>query len=210
MSEKTIDARGKPCPQPVVETRKVLLEEGPAALRVIVDNRAAVGNVSRMAHTLGRTVRVEEVSAAEFHLVLTAGATSPQTSTPATGPVSAGTAATAAGREAMNVVLLSSAEFGVGERELGELLIRTFIYTLKEVQPAPHAMLFVNSGVHLTTEGSPVLDEICELAGRGVRVLSCGTCLDYYQLKEKLKVGAVTNMFEIVSLLSAADRVIRP
>jgi peroxiredoxin family protein len=64
--------------------------------------------------------------------------------------------------------------------------------------------------VRLTTEGSALLEDLCELAGRGVQVLSCGTCLDYYGLKEKLKVGGVTNMFSIVSLLSAADRVIRP
>jgi selenium metabolism protein YedF len=205
MSERILDARGKTCPVPVVETRKALLADPAAPLRVLVDNRAAVENVRRFAQSLGRDVKVEEVSATEFHILIagTAGnaALAPAAHAPGSGaaPVPAGT-----------VVLFSSDEFGHGARELGELLIRTFVYTLKEVEPAPHALLFVNAGVRLTSEGSAILEDLCELAGRGVQVFSCGTCLDYYGLKEKLKVGGVTNMFSIVSLLSTADRVIRP
>jgi selenium metabolism protein YedF len=213
MSERILDVRGKTCPVPVVETRKALLADAAAPLRVLVDNRAAVENVRRFAQSLGRRVETEEVSATEFHILIAgAGAPAVPASAPA-APAPAPHPPTAAASDVKGigtVVLFSSDEFGHGARELGELLVRTFVYTLKEVEPAPHALLFVNSGVRLTTEGSALLEDLCELAGRGVQVFSCGTCLDYYGLKEKLKVGAVTNMFSIVSLLSTADRVIRP
>jgi selenium metabolism protein YedF len=166
-----------------------------------------------MAQSLGRTVQVKETAASEFELLVSAAAGgSSQAPAAGTSASQAPAPDTCAGatRGARNVVLVSSAEFGHGERELGELLMRTFIYTLKEVEPAPHALLFVNGGVHLTTEGSALLEDIQALADRGVQVFSCGTCLDYYKLKEKLKVGAMTNMFSIVSMLSTADRVIRP
>ncbi len=228
MSERILDARGKTCPIPVVEARRALLADATATLRVLVDNRAAVENVSRLAQSLGRGARVEEISATEFHILIAGaeapaaqaptGGASPQPAGGSGGSVSPSTAAapqskaTAGGgpHGVGTVVLFSSDEFGHGERELGQLLIRTLVYTLKEVEPAPHALLFVNGGVRLTTEGSALLEDLCELASRGVQVFSCGTCLDYYGLKEKLKVGGVTNMFSIVSLLSTADRVIRP
>ena len=225
MKEAILDVRGKTCPVPVVETRKALLADPAAPLRVLVDNRAAVENVRRFAQSLGRDAKVAEVSATEFHIVIEGESATPATPAHSGAPSGDAAAATkpagaiapqsravadSGAKAAGTVVLFSSDEFGHGERELGELLIRTFAYTLKEVEPAPHALLFVNSGVRLTTEGSAILEDLCELAGRGVQVFSCGTCLDYYGLKEKLKVGGVTNMFSIVSLLSASERVIRP
>jgi len=203
MSERILDERGKACPLPVVEARRLLLDDAAAALRVIVDNRAAVENVSRLARSLGRALQVEERSATEFHVVIAPAVAGPR-SEPAGAP------APAAGTGCGNVVLIGSTEVGTGDPELGRTLMRMFVFTLKEVDPAPSAILFVNSGVRLTTEGSPLLDEIRELAGRGVEILSCGTCLDFYGFKEKLRVGTVTNMFQIVTLLSTADRVLRP
>jgi selenium metabolism protein YedF len=203
LQERILDVRGKPCPQPVVAARKVLADESPAILRVIVDNPASAENVSRMARGLGRTVRRDREDEGEIHVLVTSG---PGTATPAAGPSRA-----VAPRQAVgNVVLISSAQLGDGERELGDILMRAFIKTLKEVEPAPQALLFVNSGVWLTTEGSPLLPDLRDLVASGSQVLSCGTCLDYYHLKEKLAVGIVTNMFEIVSLLSDSDRVLRP
>jgi selenium metabolism protein YedF len=205
MSEQVLDERGKACPLPVVETRRELLGDATAGVRVIVDNRAAVENVSRLAQSMGRTVRVEEKSGTEFHLVIAAAVAR---SGAQSGPAGAMPSAPPGG--CGNVVLIGSTELGTGDAELGRTLMRMFVFTLKEVEPPPSAILFVNSGVRLTTEGSPLLDDIRELADRGVEVLSCGTCLDYYGLKEKLQVGKVTNMFQIVTLLSTADRLVRP
>ena len=109
-----------------------------------------------------------------------------------------------------NVILIESRTIGDGDDELGAILMKAFLKTLKEVAPRPGALLFLNAGVHLTTEGSPYLADLRELAGMGVTLLSCGTCLDYYHLQDQLAVGKVTNMFEIVSRLTAADRILRP
>ncbi|MBM3316502.1 MAG: sulfurtransferase-like selenium metabolism protein YedF [Candidatus Eisenbacteria bacterium] len=229
MNERTLDARGKPCPQPVVETRRILLQEPPAPLRVIVDNDAAGENVTRLARSLGRTVRAERRSGREIHLLIAAPSGGAAESGAWTAAKSAGGIAAARGAEAVAegaavdlaagaaegearsvVVLLSGAEFGAGDPQLGALLMRAFVKTMPEVAPLPQAILFINDGVRLTTDGSPLLDDLRGLAERGVRLLSCGTCLDFHRLKDRLAVGEVTNMFEVVSLLTAADRVIRP
>ncbi len=211
MKEQVLDARGKACPLPVVETRRLLLATPEAGTRVIVDNHAAVENVGRLARSLGRQVEVREISASEFHLSISAASAARQPGGSSAGAETeaapAGAVAGAAGG-CGNVALISSAQFGDGDAELGATLARMFVFTLKEVEPPPSAVVFVNSGVRLTTEGSPVLGDLGELAERGIEILSCGTCLDFYGLKDKLRVGTVTNMFRIVSLLSAADRVL--
>lgn len=225
MSERTLDARGKPCPEPVVAARRILLEERPELLRVIVDNPASAENVSRMARSLGHAARIERQEPGEIHLLVSAGSGEGRAAPGGAGRDAAGEASSAAGggsspvaeaaadscgRPSENVVLIGSAEFGAGDAELGGILMRAFVKTLGEVVPLPRAILFINGGVRLTVEGSALLDDLGELERRGARVLSCGTCLDFFHLKERLAVGRVTNMFEVVSLLSAADRVIRP
>ena len=106
------------------------------------------------------------------------------------------------------VIFVSSSELGRGSAELGEILIKSFMYTLVESDTPPQTMVFVNSGVKLTTENSPVLEHLITLNQRGVEILSCGTCLDYYKLKEKLCVGQVSNMYTIYEKLSKAAKVI--
>ena len=82
--------------------------------------------------------------------------------------------------------------------------------TLLDLKPIPSRLIFINSGVRLTTEGSEVLESLKALSEKGVEILSCGTCLDFYHLKEKLKVRVVSNMFDIAQSLMEADRLIRP
>jgi selenium metabolism protein YedF len=108
------------------------------------------------------------------------------------------------------VVLIAAPGFGHGSDELGGILIRSFLKTLKELRPAPEALIFVNGGVQLTTEGSELIADLCAFAERGSQVLSCGTCLDYFGLKEELRAGRVSNMGEIVSTLAGASHIIRP
>lgn len=115
-----------------------------------------------------------------------------------------------AGQPLRVVGFITASVLGMGDEQLGRILMRSFIKTLKELNPLPERLIFVNSGVRLTTEGSELIADLRELEAHGVRMLSCGTCLDYYQLKDALAVGTVTNMFEIVTSLVAADRVLRP
>jgi selenium metabolism protein YedF len=108
------------------------------------------------------------------------------------------------------VVLVTSDTLGSGPQELGQILLRAFVRTLKDAEPRPTRLLFLNNGVLLTTEGSYLLDELRGLEEAGVELLSCGPCLDYFQIKDRLRVGRVSNMQEIVGSLSAAARVIHP
>ncbi len=108
------------------------------------------------------------------------------------------------------VVFFGADTVGRGPEELGGLLVRTFLHTLTEVQPCPEVLVFMNSGVRLVVEGSPVLEDLHTLAGRGVRILACGTCLGYFELKDRLAVGTISNMYTIAETLLGAGKVIAP
>ena len=107
-------------------------------------------------------------------------------------------------------LLLTSDEFGHGSSELGRILMRSFLKTVVGTEPKPEWAIFMNAGVRLTSEGSELLDDIQVLEAAGVRILSCGTCLDYLNLRKQLKVGQATNMNDTVRTLMTADRVIVP
>jgi selenium metabolism protein YedF len=106
------------------------------------------------------------------------------------------------------VVTIPSEFMGRGDAELGHILIRSFFHTLGEVAPLPDTIIFFNSGVKLVVEGSPVLEDLQDLCGRAVEILACGTCLGYYELKEKVAVGEVSNMYTIAEKLLGAGKVI--
>lgn len=106
------------------------------------------------------------------------------------------------------VVLFTAATIGRGDDELGAVLTRNFLKMLKDTEPRPATVLFMNSGVFLTTEGTPVRDEITAIAEAGVELLSCGTCLDFFKLREKVIAGRPSNMGEIYLRLHAAAKVI--
>ena len=107
------------------------------------------------------------------------------------------------------VVLITSDRFGTGDDELGGILMKAFLNTLWDAGPKPESIIFINDGVRLTTEGSEVLDALGLLEQAGVRVFSCGTCLEYYNLREKLKAGQATNMKATVAVLLATGKVIK-
>lgn len=206
--ETLVDTRGLPCPQPVVAARKALLAPGAAAVRVLVDNQVSVENIRRMARSQGWNAAVEG-QGAEVRMLLTRLGADPQAA--AEAPATAGRVPPATPEpKPPTVVLVSSEFFGTGDEALGRILTRAFIKTLGELDPLPAKVIFVNSGVRLTTEGSELISDLVALAGRGVEVVSCGTCLDFYKLKESLRVGTVTNMYDIASSLCAAERIVRP
>lgn len=190
-----VDARGLACPQPVIATKKALESITDGIVTVIVDNAAAKENVTKFAAANNCGSSVEE-QGGHYYLTITKGA----------GEISDRPVSPAAGNSL--VYLITQETLGHGSSELGTVLIKSFFYTLREKEPLPKTVMFLNSGVKLAVENSPVLEHLQALAGSGVQVLSCGTCLDYYGLKEKLAVGAVTNMYAIVDELSGADRAI--
>ncbi len=107
------------------------------------------------------------------------------------------------------VLFVGSDKLGEGSDELGSILMKGYFYTLTENKPYPKSILFVNRGVLLTIEESEVLDHIRVLESEGVEILSCGTCLDYYHIKDKLAVGGVTNMYTIVDTMNNAKNTVK-
>jgi selenium metabolism protein YedF len=189
---ETIDARGLPCPQPVVRTKKALEAAPGESLTVRVDNPESRDNVSRFARSQGCEVAVREAEG-DFYLDIT-----PQSAPAPVAEVAGG-----------GVVLITDYRFGTGDERLGEILMKAFLNTLWDYDPKPAKLVFVNYGVRLTTEGSEVLETLSLLEKKGVEVFSCGTCLEYYGLGEKLKVGLVSNMYAIVDILLSASKVVR-
>lgn len=194
--EKIVDARGLPCPQPVLLTRDALRESD--AVTTIVDSDTARHNVTRMAEKAGYTVQVEEREDGVY-LHIRRGEAMPEAA-PAPPPQPVGGP----------LVLVIPSEFmGRGEHdELGQILMRGFLHTLNEVSPLPDVIVFFNSGVKLVVEGSPVLDDLRTLTDQEVQILACGTCLGYYGLKEKVAIGEVSNMYTIAETLLQAGKVV--
>lgn len=203
MAEKQIDLRGLICADRAERIRAVLAEPGVEALRIIVDDDAKADHARDTAARLGWAAAAQR-QGAEVHVVLTRSENAAPVAAPAVAPQQA------VGQPLRVVGFITSSVMGVGDEQLGRVLMRAFIKTLKELNPLPERLIFVNSGVRLTTPGSELLADLRELEGRGVRITSCGTCLDYYHLQDSLQVGTVTNMHEIATSLVAADRVLKP
>lgn len=193
MSDKIIDCRGMACPGPVISTKKAIEETASGKITVIVDNEAAKTNVTKFAaaNNLGSAVENRD---GHYYITMIKG----------TGQAVSGlgTVATDCPGDSGQVYLITQDTLGHGSPELGAVLIKAFMTTLLEVKPAPSAILMLNSGVKLAVKGSPVIDQLTTLAGRGVTIFACGTCLDYYQCKAELAVGEVTNMYTIVETVS--------
>jgi selenium metabolism protein YedF len=201
--KETIDARGEACPQPVVMTKRTLESMAEGILTVIVDNPTSCENVERFAKSQGCNVDIHKRQGSYILDIVKGYPCESRAETkardmaiPAGGP--------------RVVVYVSADQMGVGEEELGRILIRAFLKTLMDVTPKPEKLIFVNSGVKLTTEGSDVIESLKELEAMDIAVMSCGTCLDYFHLKDKIQVGLISNMFDIASALMEADRVVRP
>lgn len=204
MSERIlIDARGEQCPVPVVRAAKALSGlTGPADLEVHVDNEIAVQNLSRLAQQ--KTLAFHSEKRDDMHFVVTMTAEQA-----VTDPVPEASACISDQR-GDTLVAITSATMGTGSDELGKTLMKGYIYALVQLPELPGTLLFYNGGAYLTTEGSDSLEDLKNLEAQGVEILTCGTCLNFYGLADKLLVGQVTNMYTIAEKLAGASKVIRP
>ena len=188
-----IDARGLDCPKPVILTKQVLDEEKNREVETIVDNDIAVSNLKKLGKSMNLDVKVETIADSEFKVTLTKNEeASSEEAKPASGKYT---------------LAITNEFMGGGDDELGKILMKSFFYTVSETKPYPDTIVFYNSGVRLTTEGSEVIDEIKKMADAGVEIISCGTCLDFYDLKEKLLVGEISNMYTIYEKLAVERNV---
>lgn len=190
-----VDARGLACPKPVINTKKELDKIEQGIVIAIVDNEIAKQNILKLANSLNCEANIikEEQDLISIEI-----------------------------KKGENVIIerqkqeeledkcifISSNKMGNGNDELGEVLMKGFIYTLTESKPYPKHILLVNSGVKLSTENHDTVGNLKILEEAGVEILSCGTCLDYYGLKESLKLGSVTNMYTIVDIMKNSSQTI--
>ncbi|NCB31171.1 MAG: sulfurtransferase-like selenium metabolism protein YedF [Clostridia bacterium] len=202
MKTIVVNAMGDACPIPVVKATKALNEIKEAGVvEVHVDNEIAVQNLNRLAGSKGLKAASEKRSDKEFVVKMALE-----------GPVSVESAAVcipdARGDE---VVAIGSNCMGEGDDALGATLMKGFIYALSQ-QPGklPKAIVFYNGGAKITVEGSVSIEDLKSMEAQGVEILTCGTCLNFYGLSDKLAVGSVSNMYTIVETLNAASKVIRP
>ncbi|MDR1900188.1 MAG: sulfurtransferase-like selenium metabolism protein YedF [Treponema sp.] len=191
-----INVLGKPCPIPVIEAKKALRNAAAGEkVQVLVDNDISRQNLEKMAKGLGCPCSFETREDGNILVTITAAA----------GPAAGVNAP--AGDQGL-VVAIGQNTMGAGSDELGAILVKGFIYALTELDSPPETLLFFNSGVRLSTEGSNALGDLKKLEEKGTVIASCGTCLDFYQLKDKLAVGSVTNMYAIASAMAGAAKLI--
>lgn len=216
--KKTVNSMGDACPIPVVKTKEAIRElSGQAGtVETLVDNEIAVQNLTKMAVQKGYGVTSEKLGENQFRVTMTIAGTetgsgdvqNPEgddTRTLPEEPVCVPDA-----RRKHTVVAISSSAMGSGSDELGTALMKAFLYALAQQDTLPSTILFYNGGARLTCEGAATLEDLKALEAQGVEIMTCGTCLNFYGLTEKLQVGTVTNMYAIVEKLTQADLVIRP
>ena len=195
MVTMVVDARGLACPQPVIRTRQAM--QGAEQVVTLVDNDTAVANVSRMAEKAGWQVKVTP-EGADYRIEMAGPALRQD-------PLPVGRAEPLAGPL---VLAVSADSMGRGDPELGHILIRSFFHTLGEVKPRPDRIVLFNTGVRLACQGSDVLEDLCALEAAGIEILACGTCLGYFELKDKLAAGRVSNMYDIAEAILGAGKVV--
>lgn len=195
----TVNAMGDACPIPVVKTKQAISTlSGPEVIEVLVDNEVAVNNVSKLGTSSGAAVSAEKLGEGEYKVILKfecVGGECSEAEAAVTGDT---------------IVVINSNLMGSGNDALGKVLMKGFIFAITQLDKLPTKMIFYNGGATLTVEGSDSLEDLKKLEAEGVEIMTCGTCLDYYQVKDKLAVGSITNMYSIVENMAKAGKVIRP
>ena len=205
--ERIIDARGMACPLPVVNAKKAAEEmHAGDVLTVLVDNEIAVQNLQRFAAHKGFEASGEKKAEKEFAVVMHIG----EVAGPAAEVQEEEISCAVDGRKPGMLVVLSANVMGGGDEKLGKALMKAFVFALTKQDQLPETILCYNTGAYLTCEGADTLEDLKNLESEGVNIFTCGTCLDFYGLKEKLAVGSVTNMYDIVERMESARSIIRP
>lgn len=193
---RIIDTKHMSCPQPVMLTAETLNQVD--EVTTIVDNTGARENVSRFGKSQGCQVNVEQKEDG-IYVTLKKG----KVETPAAAP--AGATKTAS----KIVLFIGSDVVGRGEdHQLGSLLMEKFLHTVGGLSQKPESILMINTGVKLVAEDSLALGELRQLEAQGIEIMACGTCLQRFQLSDKVKVGKITDMYNIADTMFKAGKVV--
>ena len=202
--EKIIDCKGMACPLPVVNAKKAAEAMNPGdVLTVLVDNEIAVQNLTRFAEHKGFGVSADKRGEKEYAVIMSISGETVESKEEEVACVMDS-------RRKGMLVVLSGNVMGTGDAKLGTSLMKAFVFALTKQDQLPDTILCYNSGAYLTCEGADTLEDLKLLESEGVTILTCGTCLDFYGLKEKLAVGGVTNMYDIVERMESAAQIIKP
>lgn len=200
---RTVNAVGDACPIPVVKTKRALETlEKPDMVEVLVDNETAVQNVTKFAVQAGKKVSSQKLEEHRYQILIDCTEENIKTERPKDREADQS--------DSRTVVVVSSDRMGSGDEELGTVLMKGFLFALTQLTELPGKILFYNGGARLTCKGSESVEDLKAMERQGVEILTCGTCLDYYGLKEKLEVGGVTNMYTIVETMNQAGKIVRP
>lgn len=194
-----IDALGKACPLPVIETKKALRDH--EAVETLVDNEIATQNLRKMAEQLGYLYQMNQDAENHYTVVISKGNEEIADEVEAVAAVSTSDD---------YIVVVDTNTMGQGSEELGKNLLKMFIYSLTEQDVLPQRVIFYNGGVQSVVEGSDSLEDLQLLKENGVEIYACGACLNFYELAEQVAVGEVTNMFRIVEMMRQAARIVKP
>lgn len=198
--DNQIDARRKTCPVPVIMAKKEA-DEGKEKFSVLVDNPTAVENLKRFGASSGYASVVKEIGS-DYEVDFTK--TGCSCDVPAAAPEDD---SRAAGKKSW-AVFVGKEMIGAGDPELGENLLKMFFYTLTQDENIPEYLLFMNAGVKIPVENEQITEHLKELQDKGAQVLVCGTCLNFYEIADKLQTGTVSNMYDIVGAMKSVDKVI--
>jgi selenium metabolism protein YedF len=193
-----IDCRGLACPQPVVTTKQALDQLKEGEMIVIVDNASSCNNVERFVRSQGCSVEIKEEGQDFYIHVRRTGGQGEEKTAPSEE------------KAKRIVVYINSHLLGEGDEALGSFLMKAFLKTLLDFETQPNRLILVNSGVQLAAADSKVLESLQGLSEKGVEIVCCGTCIDFYGLKGKTKVGVISNMYDIIQSMLESDRVLKP
>lgn len=192
-----VNAIGQTCPIPVIMTKNALKEITEGSIEVSIDNKISKENIEKFSKEMGFSFTTREENGIFFiQINKTINEALSNSST--------------FNDENNTIIVIASDKMGDGETALGETLMKGFIYTLTEMESLPKAILFYNKGVFLTASNETTIKDLRILEERGVEILSCGACLNFYHLENNIAVGSITNMYNIIEKQMKANKVIRP
>lgn len=186
-----VNAMGKLCPEPVIMT-KAEIEKGTKELEISVDNDIAVSNVTRLLNNKGFSVELEKNSETQERKLKAK-------------KVSDEAVASTDNKEKVLAILVAHDVLGGNDKELGEVLMKAFLGCISKLSHRPAVMAFMNEGVKLVLQDSSACDYIKELEKLGTKILVCGTCTTHFDVTNKVAVGTISNMFEIMEMITGAD-----
>ena len=204
METKVVDAKGLACPLPVVNAKKAtaeLTQDG--MVTVLVDNEIAVQNLQKFATQKGYESKAEKIAEQEYKVMIVVSSQGEMVEEEVI-------ACQSDLRKKGMVVVLSGNVMGMGDEKLGKSLMKAFVFALTKQDVLPETIVCYNTGAYLTCQGADTLEDMKYLEAEGVKILTCGTCLDFYGIKDSLAVGSVTNMYEIVEIMEKATQTVRP